>query len=127
MICCSASNYIYLIEIFYVLFRHSYAIKIDASIFIKPPVYSLINSLRLFMYLLKHKMLVAFLFGCISIPCHMEHVSVDFLTSFIVNSYIIFSQYYRFIVFYKIYLSYIFKQSRNIGGYEIESFSYPCY
>ena len=127
MISRSACNDIYFIEVFDVFLRHGNAVKVYGVIFIKASYQRFLDPLWLLVDLLEHKVFIALFFCCIRIPCYMEHISFDYFAVFVIDLNIILCQDHSLIIFDQVYFSDVFQKSRNIGCYEVKSFSDPRY
>ena len=126
MICRAACHDIDFRKTFNLLFGHGDAVQLDGTVLVEPAGQRLIKSLRLLIDLLQHEMIIAFLFGSIRIPGHMEHIPVHFLPVFVIDLHAVRCQHYHFIIFNQIDFFHVLQQSRNIRCDKVASLPQTC-
>ena len=126
MICRTAGHNIYLGKPVQFLSGEGNSIQLYHALFIKTAVYSFAYALRLLEDFLEHKVLIAFLFGGVHIPGHMENLAFHRGPVLVKYFHAVRGHHHHLAVFYKVDFLYIFKKRRNIRSNEIASFAKTC-
>ena len=126
MICRTAGHNIYLGKPVQFLSGEGNSIQLYHALFIKTAVYGLAYALRLLEDFLEHKVLIAFLFGSVHIPGHMENLTLHRVPILVKNLHAVRGHHHHLAVFYKVDFLYIFKKRRDVGSNEIAAFAKTC-